>query len=140
MSENPIAHRTNVGTTYEEVPPFWPEPPRPPANSPDVIVIVLDDVGFGSLGCYGSEIATPAMDALASSGLSYTNFHVTRCAPLPGLHYSPDAITTLSGCRCSPMLTVAIRVNAARSPTVPRWFRKCCGATDSTRPPSASGI
>src|SRR5699024_9021263 len=82
MSENPIAHRTNVGTTYEEVPPFWPEPPRPPANSPDVIVIVLDDVGFGSLGCYGSEIATPAMDALASSGLSYTNFHVTPlCSP-----------------------------------------------------------
>ena len=82
MSENPIAHRTEVGTTYEEVPPFWPEPARPPADSPDVIVIVLDDVGFGSLGCYGSEIATPAMDALASSGLSYTNFHVTPlCSP-----------------------------------------------------------
>jgi arylsulfatase len=53
--------------------------PRQPAN---VVVIVLDDVGFSDLGCYGSEIATPAMDQLAGQGVRYNNFHVTAmCSP-----------------------------------------------------------
>lgn len=53
--------------------------PRQPAN---VVVIVLDDVGFSDLGCYGSEIATPAMDQLAARGVRYNNFHVTAmCSP-----------------------------------------------------------
>lgn len=71
-----------VGLTYADSVPWWPEPVRPADGAPNVVCIVLDDVGFGSLGCYGSEIATPAMDALAASGLSYTNFHVTPlCSP-----------------------------------------------------------
>ncbi|KAA9153598.1 arylsulfatase [Amycolatopsis acidicola] len=72
----------HVGTTYADSRPWWPEPPRPPEGSPDIILVVLDDVGFGTLGCYGSEIATPAIDALAGNGLRYTNFHVTPlCSP-----------------------------------------------------------
>lgn len=52
---------------------------KKPAN---VVIIVLDDVGFSDLGCYGSEIATPAMDQLASEGVRYNNFHVTAmCSP-----------------------------------------------------------
>ncbi len=48
----------------------------------NVVIIVLDDVGFSDLGCYGSEIATPAMDSLASQGVRYNNFHVTAmCSP-----------------------------------------------------------
>ena len=44
--------------------------------------IVLDDVGFSDLGCYGSEISTPRIDALASNGVRYTSFHVTSmCSP-----------------------------------------------------------
>jgi arylsulfatase len=44
--------------------------------------VVLDDVGFSDLGCYGSEIATPRMDALAAGGAAYSNFHVTSmCSP-----------------------------------------------------------
>ncbi|APX31690.1 arylsulfatase [Brachybacterium sp. P6-10-X1] len=82
MSEHPIAGRATVGTTYRDSEPWWPEAARPAAESPDVIMIVLDDVGFGSLGCFGSEIATPTMDGLAASGLTYTNFHVTPlCSP-----------------------------------------------------------
>jgi arylsulfatase A-like enzyme len=50
-----------------------------PAN---VVIVVLDDVGFSDLGCYGSEIATPAMDQLAAEGIRYNNFHVTAmCSP-----------------------------------------------------------
>ncbi|WP_345774075.1 sulfatase-like hydrolase/transferase [Paenibacillus sp. H1-7] len=48
----------------------------------NVIYIVLDDVGFSSLGCYGSEIQTPNMDSLAENGLRYNNFTVTPlCSP-----------------------------------------------------------
>ncbi len=44
--------------------------------------VVLDDVGFAHLGCYGSDIETPTMDRLAANGLRYTNFHTTAmCSP-----------------------------------------------------------
>lgn len=82
MTEHPIAPLDRVGRTYQDSEPWWPEPPRPAEGAPDVIMVVLDDVGFGSLGCFGSEIDTPAMDSLAAAGLTYTNFHVTPlCSP-----------------------------------------------------------
>ena len=56
--------------------------PRPPAGAPNVVMIVLDDLGFAQLGCYGSDIATPRIDALAAGGLRYNRFHVTAlCSP-----------------------------------------------------------
>lgn len=49
---------------------------------PNILVVLLDDVGFSDIGCYGSEIATPAMDKLAAGGVRYNNFHVTpMCSP-----------------------------------------------------------
>ncbi|WP_413306020.1 arylsulfatase [Bacillus sp. 1P10SD] len=48
----------------------------------NIVFIVLDDMGFSDLGCYGSEIKTPNIDRLAQNGLSYNNFHVTPlCSP-----------------------------------------------------------
>ena len=44
--------------------PWWPPEPAPPPGSPNVLLIVLDDVGFAQLGCYGSDIDTPNIDAL----------------------------------------------------------------------------
>lgn len=71
-----------IGRTWRESTPWWPAPPAAPAGAPNVVFIVLDDVGFSDLGCYGSEIATPRMDALAAAGLRYNNFHVTSmCSP-----------------------------------------------------------
>jgi arylsulfatase len=71
-----------VGRTWRESTPWWPEPPRPPAGAPNILFIVLDDVGFSDLGGYGSEIETPTMDRLATGGLRYNNFHVTSmCSP-----------------------------------------------------------
>jgi arylsulfatase A-like enzyme len=62
--------------------PGWPTGPRPPTGSPNVVVIMLDDVGFAQLGCYGSSIATPNIDRLAESGLLFNNFHTTAlCSP-----------------------------------------------------------
>ncbi len=50
---------------------------RPRAGAPNVVIIVLDDIGFAQLGCFGSVIATPSIDRLASGGLRYNRFHVT---------------------------------------------------------------
>ena len=71
-----------IGRTWQESTPWWPPAGGPPAGSPDVVIVVLDDMGFGSLGCYGSEIETPNIDRLAARGLAYTRFHTTPlCSP-----------------------------------------------------------
>jgi arylsulfatase len=71
-----------VGRTATDSTPWWPAPARPPEAAPNVVFIVFDDVGFADLGCYGSEIETPNIDALAAGGLRYTNFHTTAlCSP-----------------------------------------------------------
>ncbi|MET0908096.1 MAG: arylsulfatase [Ilumatobacteraceae bacterium] len=66
-----------IGTTIGESTAWWPEPPRPPAGGTNVLLVLLDDVGFADFGCYGSEIDTPTIDRLAADGLRYTGFHTT---------------------------------------------------------------
>src|SRR3712207_2361178 len=52
------------------------------AERPNIFVIVADDLGFSDLGCYGGEIATPNLDALARNGLRFTQFYNSaRCWP-----------------------------------------------------------
>ena len=52
------------------------------AAQPNIVVILVDDMGFSDLGCYGSEIPTPNLDALAANGLRFTQFYNTgRCCP-----------------------------------------------------------
>ena len=71
-----------VGRTTDESSPAWPVAPRPDAGAPNVVVVVLDDTGFGQLGCYGSPIQTPHMDSLAANGLRFNNMHTTAlCSP-----------------------------------------------------------
>lgn len=71
-----------IGRTTDESSPAWPRPLRAAAGAPNVLMIVLDDTGFGQLGCYGSPISTPNLDALARGGLLYTNMHTTAlCSP-----------------------------------------------------------
>src|SRR5688572_31662563 len=57
-------------------PAFVPYP-RPPAGAPNVVMIVLDDIGFAQLGCFGAGFDTPNIDRLAAEGLRYNRFHVT---------------------------------------------------------------
>ena len=74
--------RAIIGHTVAESRPYWPAPPVAPQAAPNVIYVVFDDLGFADLGCYGSEISTPHIDALAAGGLRYTNFHTTAlCSP-----------------------------------------------------------
>src|SRR3954468_8801100 len=71
-----------IGDDYRESTPWWPPEPEPPAGAPNVLLIVLDDVGFAQLGCYGSDIATPNIDRLAAGGVRLSNFHTTSlCSP-----------------------------------------------------------
>jgi arylsulfatase len=71
-----------IGRTPEESKPAWPAPNRAKDDAPNVLFIVIDDMGFGHLGCYGSPIATPNIDALAADGLRYANMHTTAlCSP-----------------------------------------------------------
>jgi arylsulfatase len=71
-----------IGTSYKDSTAWWPPEPEPPAGAPNVLLLVLDDVGFAQLGCYGSDIATPNLDRLAAEGVRLTNFHTTAlCSP-----------------------------------------------------------
>ena len=81
-----------VGRTFAGSTPAWPERPTPPEGAPDVVVILVDDLGFADLSCYGAEIETPNLDALAARGLRWGSFHTapmcspTRASLLTGLH------------------------------------------------------
>jgi arylsulfatase len=83
----PIPDREHVGlTTYDAKDPktsFPPiEPLRPPEGAPNVLVVLLDDVGFGASSAFGGPCATPTADRLAGGGLRFNRFHTTAlCAP-----------------------------------------------------------
>jgi arylsulfatase len=71
-----------IGRTIQESSPAWPAPLRAKPGAPNVLFIVLDDTGFGQLGCFGGLINTPNFDRLAASGLRYNNMHTTAlCSP-----------------------------------------------------------
>jgi arylsulfatase len=70
-----------IGRTYADSKPWWPEA-KGVSGSPNIVMVVLDDTGFSHFGCYGSDIATPHIDALAAGGLRFTGFHTTAlCSP-----------------------------------------------------------
>lgn len=87
-----------VGETefkYEDVSPAYGK------DAPNIIYIVLDDLGFADLGCFGSEIRTPNMDAIAYDGLRFNNFHTTaicsatRASLLTGANHHAVGVGTL---------------------------------------------
>jgi hypothetical protein len=71
-----------IGRTYAESQEWYPEVTKPKPGTPNVFIILLDDVGYSQIGCYGGLIKTPNIDALAADGLRYNNFHTTAlCSP-----------------------------------------------------------
>ena len=87
-----------AGTITEDLPwatPAWPDRPRPdrrgPGGKPDVIVMLVDDMGYSDIGAFGSEIPTPHLDAVAAEGARLTDFHVTPTC-------SPTRAALLTGC------------------------------------------
>ena len=83
----PIPDRQHVGvTTYDAKDPatsFPPiEPLRPPEGAPNVLVVLIDDAGFGSSSAFGGPCNTPNFERLAKNGLKYSRFHTTAlCSP-----------------------------------------------------------
>ena len=129
-----------IGRTFDVSQPAWPEPLRARKGAPNVLFIVQDDTGFGQLGCYGSPIATPNLDALAKERpavqqhahhgavLAYALVHHDR--PQPSLQR--DVLHHRGLDRLSRVATATFRSRTASSP------RSCCSmATTPTR--SASG-
>jgi len=71
-----------IGLSYKDSVPCSLEPSAAPKGSPNVVFLVLDDIGYGGLGCFGGPVNTPNIDRLAADGLAYTNFHTTGiCSP-----------------------------------------------------------
>jgi arylsulfatase A-like enzyme len=83
----PIPDRQHIGlTTYDAKDPNSKFPPiqplRPPKDAPNVLIVLLDDVGFGASSAFGGPCQTPNFEKLASGGLKYTRFHTTAlCSP-----------------------------------------------------------
>lgn len=73
----------SVGTTFKDSDaPQFPEMTKAPEGAPNVLLILLDDVGFGQFGVTGGGVPSPAMDKLAEEGVTYTRFHTTAlCSP-----------------------------------------------------------
>src|SRR5690606_1099327 len=72
-----------IGKTIEETEErYAPVHPVAPENAPNVVWILIDDIGYGATAAFGGLIETPTFDRLANNGLRYTNWHTTAfCAP-----------------------------------------------------------
>ena len=71
-----------IGETLKDSIPSYPPPLTAPQGAPNVLVILLDDVGFGHTSTFGGPVPTPTLDRLAANGLRYNTFHTTAlCSP-----------------------------------------------------------
>lgn len=74
-----------IGQTYKDSTPSFPFPVTAAKGSPNVLLILLDDVGFGMCSTFGGPVPTPHMEKLANNGLRYNRFHTTAlCSPTRG--------------------------------------------------------
>jgi arylsulfatase A-like enzyme len=163
----PIPDRRHVGlTTYDAKDPetSFPAiaPLRPPAGAPNVLIILLDDVGFGSSSAFGGPVNTPTVERLAAEGLKFNRFHTTAlCAPTRaalltgrnhhavGMGSVPDLATSAPGYNsmrpddCAP-LALTLRLNGystaqfGKCHEVPLWETSPMGPFD--RWPTGSGF
>lgn len=76
------AFEGTVGRVFATSEPWWPPRTQAPEGAPNIVIVLVDDMGYSDLGCFGSEIPTPHIDATAEQGLRFTNFHVSPlCSP-----------------------------------------------------------
>jgi len=80
----PVPFRGTINVDIRDSQPDWApfEPPKAPPGAPNVVYIVLDDVGFAAMSSYGGPVPTPNIDRIADAGLRYTQWHTTAlCSP-----------------------------------------------------------
>ena len=76
------AFKGKIGETYKDSTPDYPRPVTAPKGAPNVLLVLLDDVGFGMCSTFGGPVPTPHLDKLAKNGLTYNQFHTTAlCSP-----------------------------------------------------------
>ncbi|MEZ6035515.1 MAG: arylsulfatase [Planctomycetaceae bacterium] len=76
------AFQGKIGETFDKSTPSYPQPVKAAKGSPNVLLILLDDVGFGMCSTFGGPVDTPNLDKLAKNGLTYNRFHTTAlCSP-----------------------------------------------------------
>jgi arylsulfatase len=71
-----------IAASAKDSVPDWPEPLKAPAGSPNIVLILLDDTGFGDASTFGGPAQTPELDNLAAQGLRYNRFHVSAACSL----------------------------------------------------------
>src|SRR5262245_24670394 len=72
-----VAKRTLEGSV-----PWFTQPVKAPPGAPNILLVLIDDAGFGNPSTFGGPVATPTFDKLAAEGLRYNRFHVTApCHP-----------------------------------------------------------
>jgi arylsulfatase A-like enzyme len=86
----PPPFRGQIGLSVKDSKSDFPQPVQAPKGAPNVVLILLDDVGFGASSTFGGPINTPTLDRLARNGLRYTQFHTTALS-------SPTRAALLTG-------------------------------------------
>ena len=111
---------------------------------PNILLIVADDLGFTDLGCYGSEIKTPNLDALALAGIRNTNFYTSPTCSPPGQCFFPEWIIietdTVRWKEIGPPIKKAFVVTKAISILMWSPFPDYCRITGTILPLHANGI
>lgn len=74
MEQSPGGFEGKIGRTREESVPHWRRPVTAPAGAPNIVIILMDDMGYSDPGCFGSEIETPHIDGLAARGLRFNHY------------------------------------------------------------------
>ncbi len=78
----PPPFKGQIGLSAKDSKPDFPQPVHAPKGAPNVVLVLLDDVGYGASSAFGGPISTPTLDRLAKSGLRYSQFHTTAlCSP-----------------------------------------------------------
>jgi arylsulfatase A-like enzyme len=86
----PAPFKGQIGLSAKDSIPDFPKPVEAPKGAPNIVLILLDDVGFGASSTFGGPISTPTLDRLAKNGLRYTQFHTTALS-------SPTRAALLTG-------------------------------------------
>jgi arylsulfatase len=82
LPKPPAPFKGTINVDRDKSRPDWPQAPTAPAGAPNVVVILLDDVGYGAASVFGGPAQTPELERLAAGGLRYNSFHVNSlCSP-----------------------------------------------------------
>ncbi len=121
--------------------------PSPPDGAPNVLLVLIDDAGFGNPSTFGGPVSTPAMTRVAEQGLSYNRFHVTaicsptRAALLAGRnHHTVGFGRSAKSSVCFPVIRRAYRRNAHRSSARCRVTATQPPGSASTNPDHVQGV